>query len=160
HGALPAPLGAPARACRAVRLRRVDGVPPRGLTGARAGAGAHARRAFRPVTGVGLTDLAGAVREAAVLEGDFVLRSGPRSSYYLAKYRFRTRPDLLSAIGAAIAAAVRQHEPEAVRLAAPELGAVPLAAAASLELGLPFVIVRSKAKEYGTANRIEGVWEP
>jgi orotate phosphoribosyltransferase len=112
------------------------------------------------VTDVGVSDLAGAVREAALLEGDFVLRSGRRSSYYLDKYRFSTRPDLLSAIGAAIAAAVRQHEPEAVRLAAPELGAVPLAAAASLELGLPFVIVRNKAKEYGTANRIEGVWEP
>jgi orotate phosphoribosyltransferase len=112
------------------------------------------------VTGVGVGALAGAVREAALLEGDFVLRSGRRSSYYLDKYRFSTRPDLLAAIGAAIAAAVRQHEPEAVRLAAPELGAVPLAAAASLELGLPFVIVRGKAKEYGTANRIEGAWEP
>ena len=39
---------------------------------------------------------------------------------------------------------------------APELGAVALAAAASLESGLPFLIVRKAAKEYGTANRIEG----
>jgi orotate phosphoribosyltransferase len=104
-------------------------------------------------------DLAAAVRDAALLEGDFVLRSGRRSSYYLDKYRFSTRPDLLGPIGAAIAAAVRRYEPDAVRLAAPELGAVPLAAAASLDSGLPFVIVRSKAKEYGTANRLEGVWE-
>jgi orotate phosphoribosyltransferase len=103
--------------------------------------------------------LADQIREAALLEGDFVLRSGRRSTYYLDKYRFGTRPDLLRALGKAIAAAVREHEPEAVRLGAPELGAVPLAAAASLELDLPFVIVRKEAKGYGTANRIEGPFE-
>src|SRR5437763_15663108 len=103
--------------------------------------------------------LADAIRDAALLEGDFVLRSGRRSSYYLDKYRFGTRPDLLRPLGMAIAAAVREHEPEAVRLAAPELGAVTLATAASLELGLPFVIVRGKAKEYGTAKRIEGAFD-
>jgi orotate phosphoribosyltransferase len=104
--------------------------------------------------------LADAIRDAALLEGDFVLRSGRRSNYYLDKYRFGTRPDLLRPLGTAIADAVREHEPEAVRLAAPELGAVTLATAAALELELPFVIVRSRAKEYGTANRIEGAYEP
>ena len=103
--------------------------------------------------------LADAIREAALLEGDFVLRSGRRSSYYLDKYRFGTRPDLLRPLGKAIAEAVRDHEPDAVRLAAPELGAVSLATAAALELELPFVIVRNRAKEYGTANRIEGLYE-
>ena len=104
-------------------------------------------------------ELARALREVAYLEGDFVLRSGRRSRYYLDKYRFETRPDLLGALGTAIAAAVREHEPDAVRLAGPELGAVALAAAASLAGGLPFLIVRSQAKEYGTANRLEGVYE-
>ncbi len=104
--------------------------------------------------------LAAAIREAALLEGDFLLRSGRRSSYYLDKYRFSTRPDLLAPARRALAAAVSEHEPDAVRIAAPELGAVPLAAAASLALGLPFVIVRGAAKEYGTANRLEGVFEP
>jgi orotate phosphoribosyltransferase len=104
--------------------------------------------------------LALALRDAAYLEGDFVLRSGRRSQYYLDKYRFETRPDLLRALGDAIAAEVVVHEPGAARLAGPELGAVALAAAGSLASGLPFLIVRSKAKEYGTANRIEGVFEP
>ena len=102
-------------------------------------------------------ELGAALREAAYLEGDFLLRSGKRSRYYLDKYRFETRPDLLRPLGEAIAEAVRAHEPEAVRLAGPELGAVALAAAASLAGGLPFLIVRSRAKEYGTANRLEGV---
>lgn len=101
-----------------------------------------------------------ALREAAYLEGDFVLRSGRRSRYYLDKYRFETRPDLLAALGREIAALVAEHEPEAVRLAGPELGAVPLLAAASLASGLPFVIVRKEGKQYGTGNRLEGVFEP
>jgi orotate phosphoribosyltransferase len=105
-------------------------------------------------------ELAAALREHAYLEGDFILRSGRRSSYYLDKYRFETRPDLLAVLGEHIAAAVAEHEPEAVRIASPELGAVVLAAATSLSSGLPFLIVRNKAKEYGTANRLEGLFEP
>jgi len=105
-------------------------------------------------------ELGAALREHAYLEGDFVLRSGRRSRYYLDKYRFETRPDLLGPLGKRIAQVVAEHDPEAVRLAGPELGAVPLAAAASLASGLPFLIVRKEAKEYGTANRLEGVFEP
>jgi orotate phosphoribosyltransferase len=100
-----------------------------------------------------------ALRDAAYLEGDFLLRSGKRSRYYLDKYRFETRPDILAALGERIAQAVADFEPEAVRLAGPELGAVALAAAGSLASGLPFVIVRKAAKEYGTSNRLEGVYE-
>ena len=105
-------------------------------------------------------ELGAALREHAYLEGDFVLRSGRRSRYYLDKYRFETRPDLLGPLGERIAQVVAEHDPEVVRLAGPELGAVPLAAAASLVSGLPFLIVRKEAKEYGTANRLEGVFEP
>ena len=105
-------------------------------------------------------ELRAALREHAYLEGDFVLRSGRRSRYYLDKYRFETRPELLRALGKRIANAVREYEPEAVRLAGPELGAVALAAAASLESGLPFLIVRKEQKGYGTENRLEGMFEP
>jgi orotate phosphoribosyltransferase len=103
--------------------------------------------------------LAQALVEHAYLEGDFLLRSGRRSRYYLDKYRFETRPDLLRPLGERIAAAVKEHAPDATRLAGPELGAVALAAAASLQSGLPFIIVRKAAKEYGTAKRIEGPYE-
>ena len=103
--------------------------------------------------------LAQALVEHAYLEGDFLLRSGRRSRYYLDKYRFETRPDLLKPLGERIAATVAEHAPDATRLAGPELGAVALAAAASLQSGLPFIIVRKAAKEYGTAKRIEGPYE-
>ena len=104
-------------------------------------------------------ELQAAIREHALLHGDFVLRSGRRSSHYFDKYRFETRPDLLEALGSRIATTVAEHEPEAGRLAGPELGAVALAAATSLASRLPFVIVRKEAKDYGTSNRIEGAFE-
>jgi orotate phosphoribosyltransferase len=108
-----------------------------------------------------LTDaeLLSAIREHAYLEGDFVLRSGRRSRYYLDKYRFETRPELLDALADRIAAKVAEVEPDAVRLAGPELGAVALAAATSLRSGLPFLIVRKAEKGYGTDNRLEGGFE-
>lgn len=98
--------------------------------------------------------------ERALLEGDFVLRSGRRSTWYLDKYRFETEPGILRALGARLAEEVSACEPDAVRLAGPALGAVALAASAAMASGLPFIIVRGETKEYGTAKRIEGLFEP
>jgi len=99
------------------------------------------------------------VVERALLEGDFVLRSGRHSTWYLDKYSFETDPELLRALGERLAAVASRHEPDAIRLAGPALGAVALAASAAMASGLPFIIVRGETKEYGTANRLEGPFE-
>ena len=104
-------------------------------------------------------ELARRLKEHAFLEGDFVLRSGKRSTYYVDKYRFETHPDLLRELGERIGSRARQAAPDAARLAGPELGAVALAASAALASGLPFLIVRKEQKDYGTANRLEGEFE-
>ena len=100
--------------------------------------------------------LAQQIKDAAYLEGDFILSSGRRSKYYLDKYLFTTRPELLGAIARLCAELV---PPETMRVAGAELGAVPLAAALSLHTRLPFVIVKKQVKEYGTSKAIEGVLE-
>jgi orotate phosphoribosyltransferase len=100
-----------------------------------------------------LAELGQDVVAAAYLKGRFVLRSGAVSSYYFDKYMLTTRPAILRRIAEALAAMV---PPEADRLAGPELGAVPLATAISLEFGLPAVFVRKSAKAYGTAESFEG----
>jgi orotate phosphoribosyltransferase len=104
-----------------------------------------------------LQALGQALVKAAYLEGDFLLSSGQRSRYYLDKYRFSTDPKLLGPIAQGLADLL----PEGLEmLAGVELGAVPLVAAVSLVTGLPFVIVRKAAKEYGTSKLIEGVLKP
>ena len=90
---------------------------------------------------------------AAYLEGDFVLSSGKRSTFYFDKYLFETKPSLLSRLAELLAESVPS---EADRLAGPELGAVALAAAVSLRTGLPFVIVKKQSKDYATRKAIEG----
>ena len=88
-----------------------------------------------------------------------MLRSGKRSAYYLDKYRFETDPDLLRALGERLAEALRRGGAGRRRIAGPALGAVALAASASMASGLPFIIVRGETKGYGTGNRIEGPYE-
>jgi orotate phosphoribosyltransferase len=98
-----------------------------------------------------------AIVEAAYLEGDFVLSSGARSNYYLDKYLFETRPEILRPLARALAGIL---PPGIDRLAGTELGAVALATALSLETDLPFVIARKGIKEYSTARQIEGLLRP
>ena len=68
-----------------------------------------------------------------------MLRSGITSNYYFDKYLFETKPNLLRRVASFLAELVPQGTD---RLAGPELGGVALATAVSLDLGLPFVIVR------------------
>ena len=93
------------------------------------------------------------ILDAAYLEGDFTLRSGRKSKYYLDKYLFETKPEILAGVAELFA----EHVTEDIdRIAGPELGAVALAAAVSLKTGTPFVIVRKAEKGYGTDKLFEG----
>ena len=105
-------------------------------------------------------DLGHRLLDVALLEGDFTLRSGKRSRWYLDKYRFETDPGILRELGERLGSAIQEVEPGTQRLAGPALGAVALAASAAMASGLPFIIVRGETKGYGTGNRIEGPYEP
>jgi orotate phosphoribosyltransferase len=98
--------------------------------------------------------LAKRIAEVSLLRGEFILRSGRKSNYYLDKYRFETQPDVLVELGKLFAQRVTE---KVNRIAGAELGAVPLAAAAAMACGKPFVIVRNQKKDYGTSKLVEGV---
>jgi orotate phosphoribosyltransferase len=83
-----------------------------------------------------------------------LLRSGRRSKYYLDKYLFETQPEILAELGKRLA---QRADAGIDRIAGAELGAVSLAAAASMASGKPYVIVRNKKKDYGTSKPIEGL---
>ncbi len=101
--------------------------------------------------------LAQRILETAVLRGQFTLRSGRVSDYYIDKYLFSTQPDVLAALGEAFATRL----PDAVdRLAGAELGGIPLVSAASIASGKPCLFIRNARKDYGTAKQLEGVVLP
>src|SRR5437762_12648237 len=98
--------------------------------------------------------LARRIADLALLRGEFTLRSGRKSNYYLDKYRFETQPDVLIELGKLLA----QHvKPDVDRIAGAELGAVPLAVVTSMACGKPCVFVRNQKKDYGTSKQIEGM---
>ncbi len=101
--------------------------------------------------------LAKRIADVSLLRGEFTLRSGGKSNYYLDKYRFETQPDVLVELGKLFAAKVSA---KVDRIAGAELGAVPLAAAAAIACGKPFVIIRNQKKDYGTSKLVEGVLNP
>jgi orotate phosphoribosyltransferase len=94
---------------------------------------------------------------ASYLKGDFVLRSGKRSNRYFDKFLFETDPQLLKRIAAHLAELVPK---KTQRLAAPELGAVLLGGAVSMETLLPLLLVRKEPKGYGTGKQLEGRFAP
>jgi orotate phosphoribosyltransferase len=99
-------------------------------------------------------ELAKRVKETSYLEGDFTLRSGKKSKYYMDKYLFETNPDILKALGEEFA----KHATNDVTLiAGAELGGVALAAATAMQTGKKWIIVRNSKKDYGTSKMVEGV---
>ena len=97
------------------------------------------------------------IKETAYLEGDFVLRSGKRSKYYLDKYLFETCPDILQELGKEFA---RHVTGDVTLIAGAELGGVALAAATAMETGKNWVIIRNSKKGYGTGKMVEGLLKP
>ena len=95
------------------------------------------------------------ITKAALLTGDFTLRSGKKSKYYLDKYLFGTKPGILAPLAKELAKKLPPLD-SFDRLAAPELGAITLVTALALEVGKPFVLVRKEQKDHGTSKLFEG----
>jgi len=97
------------------------------------------------------------IKETSYLEGDFVLRSGKRSKYYLDKYLFETCPDILKALGEEFSKYVTD---DVTLIAGAELGGVALAAATAMQTNKNWIIIRNTKKGYGTGKLVEGVLKP
>lgn len=93
------------------------------------------------------------IKETAYLEGDFTLRSGKKSKYYLDKYLFETCPDILAELGKEFAKHVTK---DVTLIAGAELGGVALAAVTAIESNKNWIIIRNSKKDYGTSKMIEG----
>ncbi len=92
------------------------------------------------------------VEKGGLKFGDFTLTSGKKSPYYVDLKAAFTDPVLLRRV----AQRLIPHTTGVQRLAGTELGAVPLLVALALETGLPYVILRKRARGHGTGRAYEG----
>jgi len=104
-------------------------------------------------------ELARRIAEMSLVRGEFELRSGRMSSYYVDKYQFSTQPDVLRALGELFAERINAIG-QVSRLAGAELGGIPLVCSASMATGIPCIFIRNRKKEYGTGKQLEGQLNP
>jgi orotate phosphoribosyltransferase len=105
-----------------------------------------------------MTDITSLIEESgAIKHGKFKLSNGSLTDYYIDKYHFETQPEILDAIVTEIASMLEGSDVDMI--AGPELGAVPLVTAVSLQTGIPAVFIRKGEKHYGTQARVEGTLE-
>lgn len=90
----------------------------------------------------------------------FTWASGWKSPFYCDNRKTLSFPELRSYVKLELTHAVLEHFAEAEVVAGVATGAIPQGALVADALGLPFVYVRSKAKDHGMGNQIEGELRP
>ena len=93
-------------------------------------------------------------------ENPFTWASGWKSPFYCDNRKTLSYPDLRNYVKLELVHAVLENFPEAEAVAGVATGAIAQGALVADELNLPFVYVRSKPKDHGLENLIEGELQP
>lgn len=93
-------------------------------------------------------------------ESPFTWASGWKSPFYCDNRKTLSYPELRNYVKLELVHAVLENFPEAEAVAGVATGAIAQGALVADELNLPFVYVRSKPKDHGLENLIEGELKP
>lgn len=101
--------------------------------------------------------LKGMIQNDCFRLGEFTLKSGKKSPFYIDMRRISGDAALLKKVGRAYASLLKGLKFD--RIAGIPVAAMPLATALSLETGIPMIYPRMTMKAHGTGNRIEGEYK-
>ena len=93
-------------------------------------------------------------------EAPFTWASGWKSPFYCDNRKTLAFPNLRGFVKLELSRIIAEKYPEAEAVAGGATGAIAQGALVAEELGLPFAYVRSKAKDHGMTNLIEGDLQP
>lgn len=93
------------------------------------------------------------IKKNSILYGDFVLKSGIKSNYYVDKFSFLTKPNLLHQISKEI---IKKINIYTEYISGIELGGALLATSVGLLTKKQSLIIRKSDKKYGSKKLIEG----
>jgi len=99
----------------------------------------------------------GLLEAGCVKFGDFTLKSGLQSPFYIDLRRIISYPRLLAQVGAAYLPLLERLRFD--RIAGLPYAAIPIATAIALAGGYPMIYPRKEAKSYGTKAEIEGEYQ-
>jgi uridine monophosphate synthetase len=101
--------------------------------------------------------LSGLIETGCFRLGEFVLKSGIKSPFYVDLRIASSHPSLLQKIARAYASLLRGIRCD--RIAGIPVAALPFATALSLETGIPLIYPRTSSKGHGTGNSVEGTFK-
>ena len=102
--------------------------------------------------------LTGLFRIGAFQTGEFTLKSGEVSPFYIDLRRLGADPRLMQLAGRAYASLL--NDIDAVHIAGIPVAALPLAAAAALAAQMSLIYPRLEKKAHGSGAAVEGRWKP
>ncbi len=98
----------------------------------------------------------GLYRIGAIKFGEFTLKSGMKSPYYITLRLLISHPELLLKVGRMLGEFIGSKVANVDRLIGVAYAGIPLVTAVSIATGMPSCYTRREVKEYGISNLIEG----
>ncbi|NCN06162.1 MAG: orotidine-5'-phosphate decarboxylase [Spirochaetales bacterium] len=120
-------------------------------------------RGVDPITRRKTEVLEGLLEAQCFKTGEFTLKSGDKSPFYIDLRLIMSYPTLLRLVAKAYADLLKRPglaDFTFDRIAGIPAAGLPLAAAVSLETGIPMIFPRTSVKDHGTKKTIEGLYKP